>query len=385
MLHSVLNICAAFAAIATLCGFGYTVLSMWGAARFLWKREDVAATMLPPVSILKPLKGRDPEMLENFRSHCRQNYSDYEIVFGVTDAKDPAIAAVEQLRLEFPSRPIRLVVSQRSLGANAKVSNLAQMVPVASYEYVVVNDSDIRIDPNYLQQVMLPLATPRTGLVTCLYRGAPAATLGSWLEAAGIVDFASGVLAARQVDGGIQFGLGSTLAFRRQDLEAIGGFEAIADFLADDYQLGHRLTRQGANGELAHNVVETVLPAYSLGEYLSHQLRWARTIRDSRRWGYVGMAFTYYLPWALLTLLCTGGAVWAWFLLGAAFMIRMTSALAVGYGVLNDRRTIKYLAFIPVRDLLAVAVWLTGFLGHTVSWREEQFSLKKGKLHRINP
>src|SRR6185312_2546664 len=141
MLHSVLNICAAFAAIATLCGFGYTVLSMWGAARFLWKREDVAATMLPPVSILKPLKGRDPEMLENFRSHCRQNYSDYEIVFGVTDAKDPAIAAVEQLRLEFPSRPIRLVVSQRSLGANAKVSNLAQMVSVASYEYVVVNDS----------------------------------------------------------------------------------------------------------------------------------------------------------------------------------------------------------------------------------------------------
>jgi len=336
------------------------------------------------VSILKPLKGTDPEMLENFRGHCRQIYSDYEIVFGVSDANDPAIAAVEQLRIEFPSRTIKLVVSQRSLGTNAKVSNLAQMLPAASYEYLVVNDSDIRVDPNYLQRVMSPLSNPRTSLVTCLYRGMPAATFGSWLEAGGIVDFASGVLAARQVDGGIQFGLGSTLAFRRHDLQAIGGFEALADFLADDYQLGHRLTNE-ADGELAHPVVETVLPPYSLAEYLAHQLRWARTIRDSRRWGYAGMAFTYYLPWALLTLLCTGGAVWAWFLLGAAFMIRMTSTLAVGYGVLNDRRTFQYLAFIPVKDLLAVAIWLTGFLGHNVRWRGESFSLKNGKIQRINP
>jgi ceramide glucosyltransferase len=247
------------------------------------------------VSILKPLKGSDPEMLENFRSHCRQDYSDYEIVFGVSDSKDPAIAAVEQLRLEFPSRTIKLVVSQRSLGTNAKVSNLAQMVPAGSYEYLVVNDSDIRVDPNYLLRVISPLARPRTGLVTCLYRGVPAATFGSWLEAVGIVDFASGVLAARQVDGGIQFGLGSTLAFRRQDLQSIGGFEVLADFLADDYQLGHRLTSHGAHGELAHSVVETVLPAYSLGAYLSHQLRWARTIRDSRRWGYAGPR---HWPWA---------------------------------------------------------------------------------------
>jgi ceramide glucosyltransferase len=385
MLHSVLNVCAAAAAIAVLCGFGYTVLAMWGAVRFLWKRENVAAMVLPSVSILKPLKGSDPEILENFRSHCRQNYSDYEIVFGVSDGNDPAIATVEQLRLEFPSRTIKLVVSQRSLGTNAKVSNLAQMVPAASYEYLIVNDSDIRVDPNYLRRVMSPIANPRTGLVTCLYRGIPAATFGSWLEAGGIVDFASGVLAARQVDGGIQFGLGSTLAFRRQDLQVIGGFDALADFLADDYQLGHRLTSEGADGELAHSVVETVLPAYSLPEYLSHQVRWARTIRDSRRWGYAGMAFTYYLPWALLTLLCTGGAVWAWFLLVAASIIRMTSTLAVGYGVLNDRRTFKYLAFIPVRDLLAVAVWLTGFLGHTVKWRGESFSLKNGKLQRIYP
>lgn len=385
MLHSILKACEAVAVIATFCGFGYTLLALWGAVSFLWQREIVPAMTFPPVSILKPLKGSDPEMLENFRSHCRQDYSDYEIVFGVSDGNDPAIAAVEQLKAEFPSRTIKLVVSQRSLGANTKVSNLAQMVPIAGGKYLVVNDSDIRAEPNYLRRVMSPLASPKIALVTCLYRGIPAASLGSWLEAAGILDFASGVLAARQVDGGIQFGLGSTLAFRRQDLQSLGGFEAFADYLADDYQLGNRLTSEGAGGELSHCVVETVLPAYSIGEYLSHQLRWARTIRDSRRWGYAGLGFTYYLPWALLALLCAGGASWAWFLLAAAVVIRMASTLAAGYGVLNDRRTLKYLPLVPLRDLLAVALWLSGFFGHTVHWRGERFSLKDGKLDRIYP
>jgi ceramide glucosyltransferase len=385
MVQSILKVCEVLAVIATFCGFGYTLVSMWSAVRFLWKPDVLPPVSLPPVSILKPLKGLDPAMLDSLRSHCRQELPDYEIVFGVSDANDPAIAAVHKLQHEFPTRGIKLVVAEKKLGANTKVSTLAQMLPHASHPCLVVNDSDIQVRPDYLRRVVSPLANPRVGLVTCLYRGIPGPTMGSWAEALGIVDFASGVLAARQLEGGIHFGLGSTLAFRRQDLEAIGGFEAFADYLADDYQLGVRLTNQGFIVELSHLVVETFLPAYPLNGFVSHQLRWARTVRDSRRWGYAGLAFTHYLPWAVVALLLAEGALWAWFLLGAALSVRMTSILAVGHGVLNDRRTLRYVPLIPLRDTLAFAIWIFGFFGHAVKWRGESFYLKDGKLVRIYP
>ena len=385
MFHPILKACEVVAVMATFCGFAYTLLALWSAVRFLWEGEVLPPVPLPLVSILKPLKGLDPDMMGSLRSHCSQDYPEYEIIFGVSDANDPAIAVVENLKLEFPSLAIKLVVCEKKLGANTKVSTLVQMLPHASHEYLVVNDSDIQVRPDYLRRVVSPLAKPGVGLVTCLYRGIPALTLGSWSEALGILDFASGVLAAWQLEGGIRFGLGSTLAFRRQDLTDLGGFEAFCDYLADDYQLGNRLTGKGSIVELSHEVVETILPPYSISEFVSHQLRWARTVRDSRRWGYAGLGFTHYLPWAGLALLFSGGAVWAWFLLAAAATIRMTSTLAFGYGVLNDRRALRYLPWIPLRDLLAVVVWISGFLGHTVKWRGENFSLKDGKLARICP
>jgi ceramide glucosyltransferase len=287
---------------------------------------------------------------------------------------------VEKLRIEFPARAIKLVICEKRLGANIKVSTLAQMALLASHEYFVVNDSDIQVRPDYLRRVVAPLASAEVGLVTCLYKGAPAATLGSWLEALGIVEFAGGVLAARLLEGGIRFGLGSTLAFRRTDLAAIGGFEGFADYLADDYQLGYRLAAKGFVIRLSHLVVETFLPAYSLSGFVSHQLRWARTVRDSRRWGYAGMGVTHYLSWAFVALLFSGGAVWGWFLLAAALVIRGTATLAVGRGILNDRRTFAYLALIPLRDFLALGVWVGGFFGHGVTWRGERFSLRDGRL-----
>ena len=307
MFHSILNACKVIAVVATFCGFGYTLLSLWSAVKFLWDQEVLPPVPLPPVSILKPLKGLDPQMMDSLRSHCRQEYPEYEIVFGVSDANDPAISAVEKLKLEFPSQAIKLVVCEQKLGANTKVSTLAGMSPQAKHEYLVVNDSDIQIRPDYLHRMVVPLANPRVGLVTCLYRGVPASTPGSWSEALGIIDFASGVLAARQLEGGLHFGLGSTLAFRRQDLTDLGGFEAFCDYLADDYQLGNRLSSKGLLVKLSHLVVETFLPPYSIREFVSHQLRWARTVRDSRRWGYAGLAFTYYLPWAFAALLFSGG------------------------------------------------------------------------------
>ncbi|HEX4489448.1 MAG TPA: bacteriohopanetetrol glucosamine biosynthesis glycosyltransferase HpnI [Terriglobales bacterium] len=383
MVHSILKVCTAVCVLATFGGFFYTLISLWGAVQFLWQRKAWATGDLPAVSLLKPLKGIDPEMLACLRSHCVQDYPEYEIVFGVSEAGDPAMAAVEQLKTEFPSLEITLVLCEKRIGANTKVSTLAQMVPLARHEYFVVNDSDIQVSRDYLHRVLAPLANPTIGLVTCLYRGVPAATLGSWLESLGIVEFASGVLAARLLERGIRFGLGSTLVFRRAGLAAIGGFDAFADYLADDYQLGHRLAAGGSVVELSHTVVETFLPPYSLSGFVSHQLRWARTVRDSRRWGYAGMVVTHYLPWALLALMFSGGSGWAWFLVAAAFVIRATSTLAVGRGVLNDRRTFWYLPLIPLRDLLAGVVWIGGCFGHIVKWRGERFSLRHGRLKKI--
>ncbi|PYX49725.1 MAG: glycosyl transferase, partial [Acidobacteria bacterium] len=189
-----------------------------------------------------------------------------------------------------------------------KVSNLEQMLPSARFQHLIVNDSDIRVDPDYLRRVVLPLADEHVGMVTCLYRGVAAATFGSQLEALGIsTDFCPGVLVARQVEGGLRFGLGSTLAFRRIDLERIGGFRSIVDFLADDYELGRRIAGIGLQVRLSDVIVETYLPAYDLRGFLSHQLRWARGVRDSRAGGYIGLISTYGLFWALATLLSAGG------------------------------------------------------------------------------
>ena len=386
MIPHLLRIVAMAAAAGTFAAMGYSVLCLWSAAAFL--RETPPATetspgAFPPVSILKPLKGIDPEMYESLRSHCRQNYPEYEIIFGVSDAADPAIKLVERLQLEFAGRNIRLVHCGEELGANVKVSNLIQMLPEAAHEILLVNDSDIQVGADYLRRVVTRLNEPNVGLVTCLYRGVPGPTLGSHLESLGIsTDFCAGVLAARLVEGGIHFGLGSTLAFRRSDLKASGGFQPLVDYLADDYELGRRVAGRGREVKLAKEVVETHLPAYTLREFFAHQLRWMRTIREARPAGYAGLAFTFTLPWAVLALLCSAGALWAWYLLALAAAFRGAVALLVGKQVLCDARAARELALIPLRDCLAMLLWLGGFLGHTVSWRGERFTLKNGKLIR---
>ena len=320
-------------------------------------------------------------MYQSFRSHCLQDHPEYEIIFGVSDAHDPAIEFVERLQAEFPRVPIRLVLCEKVIGANIKVSNLAQMLKEARYQHIVVNDSDIRVDTNYLCSVAAPLSDPKVGLVTCLYRGVASASLGSRLESLFIsTDFSAGVLVARLLEGEIHFGLGSTLAFRRSDLAATGGFEALSDYLADDYEIGRRIAVLGLGVELSGTVVETFLPRYDLKQFLDHQLRWARTIRDSRPGGYAGLVATFGTPWALLALLCARGAGWAWVLLGVAIVMRYAVALVMGRMVLQDRQVTSWLTLIPLRDFVAAAVWLVGITGHAVTWRGDSFELKDGKL-----
>jgi len=339
----------------------------------------------PPVSILKPLKGVDRKITECFRSHAEQDYPEFELIFGVSDPADPACDAVRTLQKLYPDRRIKLVVCERILGANIKVSNLAQMLPAAAHEILLVNDSDILVSPDYLQRVVKPLGDPQVGLVTCLYRAEAAPSLGSRLEALSIAtDFVPGVLSARLLEKGLRFGLGSTLAFRRADLASIGGFEAFVDYLADDYELGRRIASAGKQVELSDAVVTTIPPAYTLGEFWQHQLRWSRTIRDARRWGYLGLVFTFALPWSLAAVIAARGATWAWCLFALVYAARLAVALVTTTAVLHDRQSLRDIFWLPLRDLLAPLVWAGGLMGNRIHWRGDEFYLKNGQLFRVS-
>jgi ceramide glucosyltransferase len=396
MIHFFGRILQIVAVLGCVSSSLYYLLCLWSAASFLRERNAIrncaaenSAQQFPPVSILKPLKGVDPQIYQSFRSHCLQDYPEYEIIFGVSDADDPAVASVQQLQQEFPSRAIRLVVCGKILGTNVKVSNLAQMLPTSRYEYLIVNDSDIQVENDYLQRVMQPFvdesgSDKRVGMVTCLYRGVPERTLGSRIESLGIAtDFCAGVLVAREIEDGLHFGLGSTLAFRRNDLERADGFESIVDYLADDYELGRRIADLGLRVKLSDVVVETHLPAYSLARFFSHQMRWARGVRDARLGGYIGLVFTFGFAWSLLNLIASRAVPWSWAVLGAVAMLRFAVALIVGKSVLQQRRLLSYLWLLPLRDLIAVYVWIVSFSGHTVTWRGDRFKLKNGKLQRV--
>ena len=387
MMHFILTAVQIISAAGIVSSSLYYLLCISSAAGFLRqrKREQQNAQIQPidslPISILKPLKGTDPEIYESFRSHCLQDYPEYEIIFGVSDPNDPAIESVHALQREFPDRKIRLIVCSKILGANVKVSNLVQMLPEARYGCLIVNDSDIRVEPDYLRRVTAPLADPRVGMVTCLYRGVSSATLGSRLEALGIsTDFCAGVLAARQLEGGIRFGLGSTLAFHRSELEKIGGFNSILDYLADDYELGKRIAALNLEVKLSDVVVETYLPAYRLRDYMDHQLRWARGVRDARAGGYFGLVFTFGILWSLLNLVASKASAWSCAALALTLILRFAVAWKVGWRILSDRQVVRYAWLIPLRDLIAVWVWILSLAGHTVIWRGERFRLKDGKL-----
>jgi ceramide glucosyltransferase len=378
------------AALGTLSSLGFYVLSGCGIASFLKGRRRRRASVslpenqLPPVSILKPLKGIDPQIWEAFCSHCEQDYPELQLIFGVSDPDDPAIRLVRKLQEAYPNRQIDLLVCQRDLGTNRKLSTLAQMLPAARHEILLVNDSDIRVAPDYLRRVIVPLADSAVGMVTCLYRGVAAPTLGSRLEAIGIsTDFVPGVLSARFIERGLHFGLGSTLAFRRGDLQAIGGFEAMVNYLADDYELGNRIAALGKRVELNEVVVDTFLPAYSLRQFFDHQLRWARSVRGARSWGYVGLLLTFGLPWALVALVAARGAAWAWALLAVTVAARLAVGLTSALWVLGDRQALRDIFLLPVRDLIAPVVWAIGLVGNRIFWRGEVFYLKNGRLERI--
>lgn len=382
-------------ALLALAGIVYMALVLWSARDFhlACRRRSSAEEFVPDVSILKPVKGIDQRMYAGFVSHCRQQYDGhFEILFGISSMDDPAVSEIERLKAEFPATDIRLIECTRRLGTSGKVSNLVQMLEEARYEYVVINDSDILVSPRYLSRIMgcfrSDAAGRAVGLVTAPYVGhTPEKGSGLWsrLEALGIsTDFLPGVLTARKLEGGIRFGLGSTLATTKTALAKAGGLRSLVEYLADDYEMGARIAKAGYRVELSDEVVETSVPEYSFRGFADHQLRWARSTRDSRKLGYVGLGITFCLPWAIFACIASGFALWSFTLLSLALLARVSVALSVGVGVLRDGQVLRDLWLLPLRDLLAFAFWLWSFAGDTVVWRGEEFHLQNGRLSRVN-
>jgi ceramide glucosyltransferase len=360
-------------AIPAAAAAAYNLLAIIACAR--WQRSEPRGGLptnswpLPPVSILKPVHGRDPRFWEAIVSHASQDYPEFEILFGTNGPNDPALEDIARLQKAFPWLRIEsIVVDTRA--PNAKVGVLMELASRARYPVMLVNDSDILVEAGYLRAVTAPLADPAIGMVTCLYRAAASST-ACRMEALGIAtEFAPSVLVARLL-GVVNFALGSTMVFRADDLRRIGGFAAIANFIADDYQLGVHVARLGLRVELAPQVVETDLGGESWGAVWRHQLRWLRTIRVSRPAGYYGYVVTHATLWSVVAI---GAGHWAIGLVAIA--LRMIAGIWTGGRILGDRNVLRRWWWIPVRDLFGVAVWVGGAFGHTVQWRDKTLRLR---------
>lgn len=358
----------------------YYLLVTYGAYRFFSRRQSWPPGDCPPVSVLKPVRGLDPEAYENFASYCRQDYPDYEILFAVADENDEVLPVLRRLARDFPDRAIRILVGAEAIGNNRKVNKLCRLAREARYDILVVSDSDIRVAPDHLRTIVAPFQDPAVGVVTCVYRGLTQGSAGAWLEAlSNATDFQAGVLAAWLLEG-VRFALGATMAVRREALAAIGGFEALADHYSDDFELGSRIAALGYRVELCPQPVATVFPRQSLREGFRHQLRWALTTRHSRPWGHLGLVLTFGLPWALV-----GAALAPQRALAAAYLLsylglRWMVCWVVGVWGLGDELVRRRWWQVPLRDALAVLVWVASFFARRIEWRGASFYVRNQRL-----
>jgi len=368
----------------TLAANAYYLLSIIAGFRFFSRSRDSEPAELLPVSIMIPLHGADFKAYQNYAELCRQDYPEYQIVFGVRDSRDSSVPIVKKLISDFPDRDIALVISDKTIGQNLKVSNLENMLARVKHEQIVIVDSDIRVGRDYLRKVLAPLSDPRVGLVTCLYRAAETPDFASKLEAVGITaEFAAGVLMAWMLEG-VKFALGLTIATTRTRLEAIGGFHALADYLADDFMLGKLIERDGYEVRLSHHVIETVMQAAGFRGMMRHQMRWARSTRISRPMGYLGLILTYGTALALLNVAVDRASTFSLMLLAATLVIRLTMGWMIGVHWLGDRILKRYFCLVPVRDLLSFLIWCLSWVGKRVEWRGRLFEVARdGKMIQV--
>lgn len=355
--------------------------AIYAAITFFAAPQAIDLEFHPPVSILKPICGLDRDAYENLASFCQQDYPKYQIIFAVRNSQDPCIEVVEKIIHNFSDLDILLILSDRVIGTNLKISNLANAAAKAKYEILVLADSDIRVGRDYLQRVIQPLQDENVGVVTCMYRSLTQGWI-SILEAINTTtEFHAGVLVSNIKENGIKYAFGCTIAIPKKVLEAIGGFEAIADYLADDFQLGYLPVQAGYKVVLSDYIVEHLHKSNTLIDVIKRQIRWAFCKRVSRPWGYLGLIFTYGVVTSLLLLIATNGSIVGWLGLCICWVTRLVMAWVVGTISLKDPIVKKFLWLVPGCDLLSFLIWCFGFVGNTIEWRGQQLKLTKdGKL-----
>ncbi len=347
---------------------------------FTRERARKPANYTPPVSVLKPVRGVDFGSYENFSSFCRQEYPEYEILFGVGDDADPAVPVIQRLIAEFPERRIRLFVGAERIGANRKVNMLARLAQEARHDVLALTDGDIRVAPGYLREVAAPFSVEGTGAVTSFYRAIAEKNLGAEFEAIGAAsDFFAGVLMANWMEG-MTFALGASIVTTKAWVARIGGFAAIADMHSDDYELGHRIAKAGGKVVLSREPVWTMYPAQTTRGFWQHQVRWARTVRLCRPISYAGLIFTHGLPWALVAAFAAPANWIAVTFLLAYFILRLTMAWTVGVWGVGDEVLRRKLWLVPLRDAIHFAVWLASMGSNRIRWGGEEFTMRKGQL-----
>jgi ceramide glucosyltransferase len=358
-------------AALTAGSVAYCILTIAAARNYLkvpvrrWKHVE-------PVSILKPLYGSDEGLEENLRSFFQQDYPEFEVLMAVHGEDDPEAETAKRVMREFPNVPSRLVVTGGSPRPNGKVFSLQRMMLFARHDILLMADSDIRVTPEMTGAIVAEMQQPEIDLVTCPYRAVPGKTVWSRMEAVGMnTEFLGGVLVARLLDG-MNFALGCTLAIRRGALESIGGLEALQDYLAEDFMMGKLVSKGGGKVILSSYAIQHCIGGQGFWKNFAHRLRWARSTRRSRPWGYVGQVFTYPLPLALLLLVLAPG--W-WVLAAAAVAFRVAAGWAVAGMVLADPLTAREWHLAPLQDLASFFTWILGFFGNRVEWRGQRHAV----------
>ncbi|HTT64232.1 MAG TPA: glycosyltransferase [Bryobacteraceae bacterium] len=372
---------ALFLAVAAIPFVYYLIVlySSWAYFRRAPAAQDRNA-FTPPVSNLKPIRGLDPGAYENFASFCRQDYPEYEIVFCVDGPRDPVLPVIEKLIREFPDRRIRVLYGSGRVATNDKVAKLARMAGEAAYEVVVVSDSDVRVQPDYLRRVVAPLADPDVGAVTCFYVPADEPTFADRLQSMGMFsDFYAGILVAWQLDG-VKFALGPTIATTRTRLAEFGGYEALENRPADDLLVGRLIAERGHSVELLRYSVLAVADYQSMSDLIHKRLRWIVVMRHMRPWGHLGLLLTQGLPWSLAAIAIHPTVAVAAGYFGTYLALRFLMTWMIGTWGLRQKRLWRKMAVIPLWDGLAFCIWLASFARRSIRWRGSDYLLRDGRL-----
>ena len=381
----------AIAIVGTITSTAYLLLIIAGVVRFARRRRELlnGPTYTPPVSVLKPVHGLEPNLRENLESFFRQDYPDFELIFCARHEDDAALQTARQLSEKYPAVNVRILTSGEPPWTNAKLYSLEKMWGQAAHDVLVISDSDVRVSPDYLREIIKPFVKPTVGMTTCIFRGSPAGGFWTDLEALGYsVEMTSGVVVADLLEG-MKFALGPTMVVRRECLEALGGFGFMADYCADDYILGNRVAESGMEVVLSHHSIDHMVFHHSFLSSMRHQVRWMRSTRFSRPKGHLGTVLTYAMPFGVLGLVAgwaSGHPKLGIALLFAAFANRVIQSVFAGYIVAGDNKALTRAWLYPVRDLLGAFLWLGSYLRAEIDWRGEKYCLTTaGKMLRARP